>query len=217
MAIRTRAIDEARRRWGSISRTIGGELRMARRMIGLTQARLGAAIGVSQSQISRRESGTARRFTGADLAVHAAAVGLRLSVKLWPIGGALRDEAQARYVAELVRRVGHAWRVMIEAPIPIAGDLRAVDVLLRNGDVRIAVEVITRLADLQAQVRAAQMKARDIGATRLLLVVAGTRANRAALAAARPSLVDAFDTDTRRILADLARGVDPGRDGIIVL
>ena len=217
MAIRTRAIDEARRRWGSISRTIGGELRTARRMIGLTQARLGAAIGVSQSQISRRESGTARRFTGADLAVHAAAVGLRLSVKLWPIGGALRDEAQARYVAELVRRVGHAWRVMIEAPIPIAGDLRAVDVLLRNGDVRIAVEVITRLADLQAQVRAAQIKARDIGATRLLLVVAGTRANRAALAAARPSLVDAFDTDTRRMLADLARGADPGRDGIIVL
>lgn len=217
MATRTRAIDEARRRWRSISRTIGEDLRTARRVIGLTQARLGAAIGVSQSQISRRESGTARRFTGADLAVHAAAVGLRLSLKLWPIGGALRDEAQARYVGEFVRRVGHAWRVMIEAPIPIAGDLRAVDVLLRNGEVRIAVEVITRLADLQAQIRAAQIKARDIGATRLLLVVAGTRANRAALTAARPSLVDAFDTDTRRILADLARGADPGRDGIVVL
>jgi transcriptional regulator with XRE-family HTH domain len=217
MAIRTRAIDEARRRWQSATRVIGEELRGARRMIGLTQSKLADAIGVSQSEISRRESGTARRFTGAQLAEHAAAVGLRLSVKLWPSGGALRDEAQARYIAEFVRRVGHAWRVMLEAPIPLAGDLRAVDILLRNGDVRIAVEVITRLADLQAQIRAAQLKARDVGATRLLLVVAGTRANREALAAARPSLVNAFDTDTRRILADLGRGADPGRDGIVVL
>jgi transcriptional regulator with XRE-family HTH domain len=217
MAIRTRAIDEARRRWLSVARILGEELRSARRMIGITQARLGAAIGVSQSEISRRESGTARRLTGAQLAEHAAAVGLRVSVKLWPNGGALRDEAQARYIAEFVRRVGHAWRVMLEAPIPLAGDLRAVDILLRNGEVRIAVEVITRLADLQAQVRAAQLKARDIGATRLVLVVAGTRGNREALAAARASLVDSFDTDTRRILADLARGADPGRDGIVVL
>lgn len=196
---------------------MGEELRRARRMIGLTQARLAAAIGVSQSEISRREAGAARRFTGEQIAEHAAAVGLRMSIKFWPVGGALRDEAQARYVAEFVRRVGHAWRVMLEAPIPIAGDLRAVDVLLRNGDVRIAVEVITQLADLQAQVRPAQLKARDIGATRLVLVVAGTRANREALAAARPSLVDSFDTDTRRVLADLARGADPGRDAIIVL
>jgi transcriptional regulator with XRE-family HTH domain len=217
MATRTRAIDIARRRWHATARIVGEELRGARRMIGVTQARLGAVIGVSQSEISRRERGTARRFTGAQLAVHAAAVGLSLSVKLFPTGGAIRDEAQARYVAEFVRRVGHAWRVMLEAPIPLPGDLRAVDVLLRSGDIRIAVEVITRLTDVQAQVRAAQLKARDVGATRLLLVVAGTRANRESLAVARPSLVGAFDTDTRRVLAELARGADPGRDAILVL
>jgi hypothetical protein len=186
-------------------------------MIGMTQARLGAAIGVSQSEISRREAGRARRFTMPQAAVHAAAVGLRLSIKLYPVGGALRDEAQIRYVTEFLQRVGHAWRVQLEAPIPIAGDLRAADVLLRTGDVRIAVEVVTRLADLQAQIRAAQLKMRDIGAARLIIVVAGTRANREALAAARPSIVDVFDTDTRRVLADLARGADPGRDAIIVL
>jgi hypothetical protein len=106
---------------------------------------------------------------------------------------------------------------MLEAPILVSGDLRAIDVLLRSGDVRIAVEVITRLTDLQAQVRAAQLKARDVHGTRLMLVVAGTRSNRDALAAARPSLVDAFDTDTRRILGELARGAGPGRNGIVVL
>ena len=73
------------------------------------------------------------------------------------------------------------------------------------------------LTDLQAQVRAAQLKARDIGATRLILAIAGTHANRRALASARPSLVPAFDLDSRRLLADLAAGRDPGNDGVIVL
>lgn len=149
--------------------------------------------------------------------MHAASVGLKLSVSLWPVGGGVRDAAQARYISAFVARVGRAWRVVLEAPIPIAGDLRAVDVLLARGGVRVAVEVITRLADLQAQVRAAQLKARDIGATRLVLVVAGTHANRQALAAVRASLVEAFDLDTGRVMADLAGGADPARDAIIVL
>lgn len=71
--------------------------------------------------------------------------------------------------------------------------------------------------DLQAQVRAAQLKARDIGATRLIVVVAGTHANRRSLAEARSTLAAGFDLDTRRLMADLAAGRDPGRDGIIVL
>ena len=154
---------------------------------------------------------------GESLAIHAAAVGLKLSVKLWPVGGGIRDAAQARYVAAFVSRVGRRWRVTLEAPIQLAGDLRAVDVLLVRGDIRIAVEVITRLADLQAHVRAAQLKARDVGATRLILVVAATRANRRVLAEARSMLAAAFDQDTRRLLADLAAGRDPGRDGILIL
>ena len=114
---------------------------------------------------------------------------MKLVVKLYPLGGGIRDAAQARYIAAFVARVGRLWRVTLEAPVPLAGDLRAVDVLLASERARIAVEVITRLADLQAQVRAAQLKARDIGATRLILVIAGTHANRNALASARATLV----------------------------
>ena len=68
---------------------------------------------------------------------------------------------------------------------------------------------MTRLADLQAQVRAAQLKARDIDATRLVIVATGTHANRRALADARPSLVQSFELDTRTVLAALAAGRDP--------
>jgi transcriptional regulator with XRE-family HTH domain len=214
---RTRTLDAARRHWEATARSIGNELRTARHVLNLTLAQVGAAIGVSQSEVSRRELGRSRRLTGEKLAVHAAAVGLKLSVKLWPVGGGVRDAGQLRYIAAFTARVGRGWRVTLEAPIPIAGDLRAVDILLANGSARIAVEVVTRLIDLQAQIRAAQAKARDIGATRLVLVVAATHANRAELLAARPALVDAFDLDTRRLLTDLTAGRDPGRDGLILL
>ena len=217
MAVRTRIIDTALRHWARASVDIGNELRTGRHIRGVTQRELGATIGVSASEVSRRELGKSTRLTGPKLAVHAAAVGLRLSVRLWPVGGGVRDAAQARYVAAFLARVGRHWTVTLEAPIPVAGDLRAVDILLANATARIAVEVITRLADLQAQVRAAQLKSRDIAATRLILVVAGTHANRSAIASARGAIVDAFDLDTRRILAELAGGRDPLRDGIIVL
>jgi transcriptional regulator with XRE-family HTH domain len=196
---------------------LGEQLRTARHVSGLTLRVVGDGIGVSQSEVSRRELGRSRRLTGEKLAVHAAAVGLKLSVRLWPVGGGLRDAAQARVIARFVARVGRPWRVLLEAPIPIAGDLRAVDIVLARETVRIAVEVITRVADLQAQIRAAQLKARDIGATRLILVIAATRANRAALASARGTLVGSFDLDARHVLADLATGRDPGHDALVLL
>ena len=217
MPTTTRSTDEARRRWARTAADLGDDLRTARLIRGVTQARIAASIGISQAEVSRRERGRSRRFNGASLAVHAAVVGLRLSVKLWPVGGGVRDAAQARYVAAFVARVGRPWSVTLEAPIDLPGDLRAVDVLLVRREVRIAVEVITRIADLQAQVRAAQIKARDIGATRLVLAVAGSNANRRTLNAAAAMLVAGFDLDTRRILAALAAGTDPGRDGVVVL
>jgi transcriptional regulator with XRE-family HTH domain len=196
---------------------IGDQLRTGRHVLGLTQTHVAGSLRISQSEVSRRERGRSTSLAGRELTRHAAAVGLRLSIKLWPVGGGVRDAAQARYVAAFVARVGRPWRVILEAPIPIAGDLRAVDVVLKSPTLLIAVEVITRLADVQAQIRAARLKARDIGAGRLILVVAGTHANRAALGTVRASLVESFDTDTRRILGELAAGRDPGRDGVVIL
>ena len=196
---------------------IGDQLRTGRHVLGLTQTHVAGSLRISQSEVSRRERGRSTSLAGRELTRHAAAVGLRLSIKLWPVGGGVRDAAQARYIAAFVARVGRSWKVILEAPIPIAGDLRAVDVVLKSSSLLIAVEVITRLADVQAQIRAARLKARDIGAGRLILVVAGTHANRAALGTVRASLVESFDTDTRRILGELAAGRDPGRDGVVIL
>jgi hypothetical protein len=100
--------------------------------------------------------------------------------------------------------------------MPIRGDLRAIDVHLGSADGTVAVEVITRLADLQAQLRAAQLKARDARAARLVIVVAGTFANRRAVADARATIVHSYDLDARHVLADLAAGRIPPRDALIL-
>ncbi len=196
---------------------MGDQLRTARRVLGLTQRAVATSVHASTSEISRRELGKSKRLTGERLAAHAAAVGLRLSLRLYPVGGGIRDAAQARYVAAFVGRVARSWKVALEAPVPVVGDLRAVDVLLTSTIATVAVEVITRLTDLQAQLRAAELKRRDLRATRLIIVVAATHANRNALLGARGALVQSYDLDSRRVLADLAAGRDPGRDAIVLL
>ncbi len=154
---RTRALNEAPRLAVQLRTTIGSELRHARLARGTTQAVVAAALSVSRNRISRVELGT-EVDVGVDYLVrHAATVGLKPSIKLYPIGGGLRDVAQARYIAKFLARIGTLWRVRLDVPMPIVGDLRAIDVVL-NGTCAIAVEIVTRLMDLQAMLRAAQLK-----------------------------------------------------------
>jgi transcriptional regulator with XRE-family HTH domain len=199
-----------------MSIAIGSELRETRIASGVSQQGIADRLGVSRSLISRVERGTVVRLRLDHVVRHGAALGLKPSLKLYPVGGGLRDAAQVRYIRKFVARIGRAWRVSLDVPVPIPGDLRGIDVLLQGACV-IAVEVVTRLRDIQALLRAAQLKQRDIGATRLIIVVSGTHANRRALAEARLSLIATFDMDSQRVLATLARGQDPGRDAIIVL
>ena len=192
-------------------------LRSHRIVNGLSQADVGSAIGRSTSEISRRERGVAPNVSTASLAEHAAAVGLRLVLTMYPAGGAVRDAGQIRVIHRFLERVSERFSRELEAVIPLAGDLRALDVVLRMPGCVIAVEVITRLGDLQAQIRAARIKARDIGATRFILVVAATRANRRAMDEARPAVIGAWDLDTRRVMAHLGAGRQPAHDAIVML
>ena len=186
-------------------------------MAGASQSDVGVAIGVSASEISRREHGNAPGVSAVSMAEHAAAVGLRLVVTMYPTGGGVRDAGQLRYTHRFLERVSKAFLRELEAAIPLPGDLRAVDVVLRSAGCLIAVEVITRLSDVQAQLREARLKARDIGATRLVIVLAGTHANRRALEAARPALSGIWDLDTRRVMAALGAGRQPERDAIVLV
>jgi transcriptional regulator with XRE-family HTH domain len=217
VAPRTRAIDAARAAWHRRRVELGAELRGARHGRGLGQRAVGDALGVSVSEISRRELGNAPGLAVESLMAHGAAVGLRVVVNAYPAGGAVRDEAQLRYIATFLGRVSPDFNRQLEVPIPLAGDLRAVDIVLRGAGSVVAVEVITRLVDAQAQIRSAVLKARDVGATHTLIVVAGTHANRRALDVARPALASAWDFDGRRVMRRLARAEPPEANAIIVL
>src|SRR5437762_5318688 len=101
--------------------------------------------------------------------------------------------------------------------MPITGDLRAVDARLTLDGCTIAVEAFTRLADFQAQSRASLLKKRDLSATRLVLLVAATHANRRALREAAGIVNASFPLGTRAILRALAAGRDPGADGVVLI
>jgi transcriptional regulator with XRE-family HTH domain len=217
MAGRIRAIDEARISSRRLQAELGADLREARIGRGLRQADVARAAGSSHSHVSRLEQGLLAQAGLGDLARHGAAVGLRLSARFYPTGAGLRDAAQLDLLRRFRSRVGSRWSWQLEAPLNIPGDLRAFDALLRNGQAKIAVEAITRLRDAQAQVRAANLKRRDGGVDRLVLLVKKSDTNRRALVTAGDLLTSSFPLRTRAVLTALSQGEDPGDDGIVLL
>lgn len=149
------------------------------------------------------------------LARHAAVVGLRVRIKLYPQGEAVRDAGQVALIRRFREEVGEHGKWAFEVPIPRSGDLRALDAVLTVAGGRIGLEFYTRLADVQAQLRAANLKKRDAELDRLVVVVQATRANRRALREAGTVLVD-FPGSGRRLLATLAAGEVPATDGVIL-
>jgi len=217
MANRTSALHDATRQAAWTLHELGRELRIARVISGLTQSRVAKGIGTSQSRVSRTERGLPSDLGLATLSRHAAAVGLKIHVRLYPRGRRLLDAPQLGLLGRLRHRINPVWTWEMEVPVPIPGDLRASDARLTSAAATIVVEAITRLADAQAQARAAMLKKRDLHADRLILLVAATVANRRALREAGPDLAVAFPVATSAALRALAHGQDMGGDAIVVV
>ncbi len=195
----------------------GREVRQLRRAAGLTQQQLAAAIDSSRQFISRLELDRVRGDVGiALLATTYAVLGHRLTLKAFPVGEPLRDAAQLHLLDRFEARLASLWRRTREAVMPIAGDLRAWDLLL-SGPAKIGIEAVTTLTDLQAIERSIQAKQRDSGVQFVVLLVSGTHRNRQVLATHRASLRQRFPLGTREVLAALAAGRSPGGSGIVVL
>jgi transcriptional regulator with XRE-family HTH domain len=217
MANRVRQVDEATIAGRRLQADLGAELREARLARGLRQIDVARATNVSFSRISRVEHGLLRDLGVANAARHGAAVGLRLHARFYPGGAGLRDAAQLDLLRRFRARIGQAWNWQLEAPLNIPGDQRAVDLLLTGTSGSIAVEAITRLRDAQAQLRAATRKQRDGRVARLVILIRASHHNRDALGSAADLLATAFPLTTRRTLAALANGEDPGDNGIVIL
>lgn len=218
MANRLTRVDEARLLARRQVAEHGADLREARVAAGLRQADIGRALRRSASAIGRVERNAAKRVPVEDLAAHAAAVGLRLSTHLYPGSGRLRDARQLdmmnRY-REIIAPGG--WMIALEVPVGPPPDLRALDLVLSKPPIRIAHEFLSRLRDVQAQIRPLLRKHRDSGIPRIVLVVAGSHANRRAVAEAGPVFREAFPLTTRTVLAALRSGRDPGGNGLVFI
>ena len=79
------------------------------------------------------------------------------------------------------------------------------------------VEAESRLRDSQALLRRLALKRRDGAATRLVLVLNDTRANREAAREAATSLAGAFPSPMRSAIPRLVEGEDPGGDVLVIL
>ena len=196
--------------------SIGDELRDARRSAGVSQRHVAHVAGLNQSHISRAEraQGTFPRLD--ELTRHCAALGLRLSLKVYPHGSPVRDAGQLRLLRRFRSQVGEeiGWRT--EVPIAGHGDLRAWDVVLGVGGT-VGVDAETRLHDIQAVQRRCELKLRDSRVDRLVLLVAATPHNRTVLREHRSALLSTFPLDTAEVMAALRRSELPKANGIVVL
>jgi len=185
-------------------------------MAGISQDTLGAAVGLSGSEVGRVERGEAPWLTTVHAAMLLSSVGLDLWVRAYPGGSPLRDAAHLQLLARFEARLPPSVRCHREWPIADSRDRRAVDLYLAGLPLRTGVEAETALDDIQALQRDINLKRRDAGLDRMILLVRDSRRNRDILRAT-DALQRSFPMSTRGTMAALARGQDPGADGIVVL
>ena len=215
MATTQRARDSGRRNAQRIRQQLDAELRDARLSAGLSQERIAKVSGVSQPVVSRVERAE-RVATIETIALLCAALGLRLSIKLYPDGSPVRDASQLRLLGRLRAQIHAIWVWASEVLVGTTGDQRAWDVRL-SGPGTIGIDAETRLHDLQALQRRCEAKARDSGVDRVVLLVADTHHNRRVLCEHRETLRSTFPLDTKAVMAALRAGELPATNGIVVL
>ena len=189
-------------------------------MAGKSQRDVARAVGMSYSQVGRIERASLPMVSAVQLARLGAVVGLDVRVRAFPGGEPLRDKAQIALLHRLRARLAPSLVVRTEVPLPTLGDLRAWDAVI-DGFLPAAdslhAEGETRLFDAQGQLRRIALKMRDSGVDAVLLVVADTRVNRAAVRAAGRMIEESFPVPARAALAALGAGSHPGGSALVFL
>ena len=217
MSTRERPVDRGTRRGRQLLDSVVREFHEARLGAGVTQRRIGDAIDRSDAWVSWTESGANESLSMVDASRMLACVGLDLSVRTYPAGKGIRDAAQLALIASLKSRVRAGWDWRTEVPLPLPGDPRAWDVVLRGPTVAIGVEAESRLRDIQALDRRVMLKLRDGELDRVVILVAATRTNRTVIREIADSIRSNYPVPSRQALDALVHGRDPGGNAIVVL
>ena len=114
---------------------LGADLRSARLSAGLRLEDVGMKVGISAPSVMRRERGDLPGPRPEELARHAAAVGMRARIKVYPEGEPLRDAAQLDLMRDLRARLKMRPPISYEVPVTdVPGDGRAWDAVLELPD-----------------------------------------------------------------------------------
>jgi transcriptional regulator with XRE-family HTH domain len=200
-------------------RNSGREFKDRRLMLGLSQAFVASACGLSRARYGEIEAGKTDTLTVLEFYRIAVVLGLDPFTRLYPGGSALRDGA---HFEKLEVVLGSAARPLVhrrEVLLPAADgrvERRAWDADLRGGGRRTTIELEMRLYDAQAQERRIGEKRRDDPSDHFLLLVAGTRTNRRVLRQHAGLFGDLPRMSKARLLAALAAGRHPGTALVLV-
>ena len=198
-------------------RDIGRELRIARRTLGLSAARVAQAVGCSASLLTRIERGLVPGVSVVLLARIGAVLGLDLNVRLFQGAPGLRDTPQLDGLAAFRALLHKGLRWATEVPLPIVGDRRAWDGMVSGTGWRYGVEFESAPTDAQAINRRLQIKKRDGDVDGVLLVVPDTHRAREFVRVMAATAGAAFPVASRDALARLRRGDDPGGSAIVIV
>jgi transcriptional regulator with XRE-family HTH domain len=215
MSTTEKAIDRGRRRGRYLRIELGRELHESRRAAGLSQAAIARAVGIHPSTVGKIERALFVGVSVERLAELFAVVGHEFGARAYPAGAPLRDAAHIALMGRVRRRAGDGWHWRYEVPVGPAGDSRAWDAVLESPNVRLALEAETRLRDVQALLRRIDLKLQNAGLSRVILVVADTRSNRAAVVAAESVLAAQFPVSPTAAWAALRLGRDPGGNALL--
>lgn len=136
-------------------------------------------------------------------------------MRFYPGGNPLRDKAHIQLFERFRRAVGGRWTWASEVPLPLPGDRRAWDRVMRREGISIGVEGETRPTDMQELQRRLALKKRDGGVDRLILVMPNSEWCRRLVRL--NDLEATFPIPGRVALKALAEGRDPGGDAVILI
>lgn len=145
-------------------REIGSDFRTKRMELGLTQARVASAARISRSTYSRVERGKCPSLSCPNAARVGAVLGLDVSMKTYPGGDSLRDEAQVGKIQTLRSEIGPPLRTRTEVFLLQRTnwpERRRWDLIATGHGRRTAFEFEQRLYDAQAQEARWNLKRRD--------------------------------------------------------
>lgn len=217
MSTRSRPAARGRSLARADTRTVVADIRRSRVSAGLSLRAVGAASGIDHTRIWRIERGLVQPSLE-ETAALGAVVGLDVRLRAYLAGDPIRDAGQLRLLARLRAELASGLRWETEVPLPIEGDRRAWDAVIRGDGWAAHVEAETAIDDVQALERRLGLKRRDGGAEIVILLVADTRRNRPAvsIASAAGAFAD-LPVRTGRILRALRNGTRPGSSGIVIL